>query len=64
MFVRPEQVAEVAKRHPELTRVRLVVSRENEQDAMTLQVESPNNDASLANAIAESLQSITKLKAP
>src|SRR5436853_3886470 len=28
MFVRPEQVAEVAKRHPELARVRLVVSRE------------------------------------
>ena len=28
MFVRPEQIAEVAKRHPELTRVRLVVSRE------------------------------------
>ena len=25
MFVRPEQVAEVAKRHPELARVRLVV---------------------------------------
>jgi phenylacetate-CoA ligase len=62
MFVRPEQVAEVAKRHPELTRVRLVVSRENEQDAMTLHVESPNNDASFASAIAESLQSVTKLK--
>jgi len=62
MFVRPEQVAEVAKRHPELARVRLVVSRENEQDAMTLNVESPNSDAGFANAIAESLQSVTKLK--
>jgi phenylacetate-CoA ligase len=62
MFVRPEQVAEVAKRHPELTRVRLVVSRENEQDVMTLHVESPNNDASFAYAIAETLQSVTKLK--
>ena len=28
MFVHPEQVAEVAKRHPELGRVRLVVARE------------------------------------
>ena len=36
MFVRPEQVAEVGKRHPELGRVRLVVTREGEQDAMTL----------------------------
>src|SRR6476660_5471368 len=39
MFVRPEQVAEVAKRHPELSRVRLVVTREAEQDAMTLHAE-------------------------
>src|SRR5262252_1739975 len=39
MFVRPEQVAEVAKRHPELTRVRLTVTREHEQDAMTLAAE-------------------------
>jgi phenylacetate-CoA ligase len=52
---------EVAKRHPELTRVRLV-SRESQQDTMTLHVESLNRDASFANAIAESLQSVTKLK--
>ena len=39
MFVHPGQVAEVAKRHPELTRVRLSVTRENEQDAMTLLAE-------------------------
>jgi phenylacetate-CoA ligase len=60
MFVRPEQVAEVAKRFPELARVRLVVSRENEQDAMTLMAESAN--ASATDAIAEALQSVTKLK--
>ena len=40
MFVRPEQIAEVARRHPELGRLRLVVTRENEQDVMTLQAES------------------------
>ncbi len=40
MFVRPEQIAEIAKRHPELGRVRLVVTREGEQDAMTLHAES------------------------
>jgi phenylacetate-CoA ligase len=60
MFVRPEQVAEVAKRFPEVTRVRLVVSRENEQDAMTLMAESAN--AGATEAIAEVLQSVTKLK--
>ena len=39
MFVRPEQIAEIAKRHPELGRLRLVVTREGELDAMTLRCE-------------------------
>jgi phenylacetate-CoA ligase len=62
MFVRPEQIAEIAKRHPELKRLRLVVTREGEQDAMTLRAESAKADASLAGEIASSLQTITKLK--
>jgi phenylacetate-CoA ligase len=36
MFVRPEQIAEIGKRHPELGRLRLVVTRGGETDAMTL----------------------------
>jgi phenylacetate-CoA ligase len=40
MFVRPEQIAEIAKRHPELARLRLVVTREGETDAMTLKAEA------------------------
>ena len=39
MFVHPAQVAEVGKRHPELGRLRLAVTREGEQDAMTLKAE-------------------------
>jgi len=62
MFVRPEQVAEVAKRHPELARVRLVVSRENEQDAMTLNAECATPSDGFARTIAETLQAVTKLK--
>jgi phenylacetate-CoA ligase len=62
MFVRPEQIAEIAKRHPELKRLRLVVTREGEQDAMTLRAESAKADVSLAGEIASSLQTITKLK--
>jgi phenylacetate-CoA ligase len=62
MFVRPEQIAEIAKRHPELKRLRLVVTREGEQDAMTLRAESAKADASLAGEVASSLQTITKLK--
>ena len=62
MFVRPEQIAEVARRHPALGRVRLRVTREGEQDAMTLAAECASQDASLADAVAETLQLVTKLR--
>jgi phenylacetate-CoA ligase len=62
MFVHPEQVAEVARRHSGLGRVRLVVSRADEQDVMTLHAESGVADEGLAAAIAASLQAVTKLK--
>jgi phenylacetate-CoA ligase len=62
MFVHPKQIAEVAARHPELKRVRLVVDREAEQDTMTLLAECAPADAALAAAITATLQSITKLK--
>jgi phenylacetate-CoA ligase len=62
MFVRPEQVAEVARRHAGLGRLRLVVSRDGEQDAMTLHAESASADASLAAAVGESLQAVTKVR--
>jgi phenylacetate-CoA ligase len=62
MFVRPEQVAEVVKRHPELTRVRLAVTREGEQDAMTLHAECSTPSDGFEQTIAETLQAVTKLK--
>jgi phenylacetate-CoA ligase len=62
MFVHPGQIAEVAKRHPELARVRLLVTREGEQDAMTLMAESTSPTADLAAALAATLQSVTKLR--
>jgi phenylacetate-CoA ligase len=62
MFVHLAQVAEVAKRHPELGRVRLVVSREAEQDAMTLHVETSASGTALADAVAATLQSVTKIR--
>jgi phenylacetate-CoA ligase len=39
MFVRPEQVAGFVKRHSEVTRARVVATRDGERDVMTLQVE-------------------------
>ena len=61
MFVHPEQVAQIAKRHNGLGRVRLVVGRSGEQDIMTLRAEAPD-DAGLKAQLAETLQSVTKLK--
>ncbi len=62
MFVRPEQVAELVKRHPELVRVRLAVTRESEQDAMTLHAECATPSDGFEQTIAETLQAVTKLK--
>jgi phenylacetate-CoA ligase len=61
MFVHPEQVAEVAKRHAGVGRVRLVVGRSGEQDVMTLRAEA-EDDAGLKAKLAETLQAVTKLK--
>jgi len=62
MFVRPEMVVEVAKRHPGLGRVRLVVTREGEQDSMTLMAECAAPEPGLAEAVAATLQAVTKLR--
>jgi phenylacetate-CoA ligase len=62
MFVHPEQIAALAKRHPELGRVRLVVGRTGEQDSMTLRAEAAASDPALADKIGETLQALTKLK--
>jgi phenylacetate-CoA ligase len=62
MFVHPKQVAEVAARHPGLGRLRLVVGRQAEQDTMTLMAECAGSGAALADAVAATLQTVTKLK--
>jgi phenylacetate-CoA ligase len=61
MFVRPEQIAEIGKRHPELGRLRLVVTRDGEADAMTLSAESATQDGALRDAVAAVLRDVTKL---
>jgi phenylacetate-CoA ligase len=61
MFVRPEQIAEIGRRHPELGRLRLVVSRAGETDVMTLRAESASADQALQDALAASLRTVTKL---
>jgi phenylacetate-CoA ligase len=61
MFVRPEQIAEIGKRHPELGRLRLVVTRKGEADVMTLKAECGSPSEALHNEIAATLRSVAKL---
>ena len=59
MFVRPEQVAQLAARHPEVARLRLTVTRAAEADVLTVQAEAAQVDAS---AIEASLPEVLKLR--
>ncbi|MEZ2147543.1 AMP-binding protein [Bradyrhizobium sp. DN5] len=61
MFVRPEQVAEIGKRHSVLGRLRLVVTRQGETDAMTLKAETTAASDTLREEIAGTLRAVTKL---
>src|SRR5215813_4404399 len=61
MFVHPAQVAQIAKRHPELGRLRLVVARAGEQDVMTLLAECSAPVAQLQEAVVATLRAVTKL---
>ncbi len=63
MFVRPEQVADIAKRHVEVVRLRVVVSRENEQDVMTVRAEATDCSDALVSGLADSVRAVTKLSA-
>jgi phenylacetate-CoA ligase len=62
MFVRPEQVAEIGRRHPELGKLRLVVTRDGETDVMTLAAEAGSRGEDLRAVVAATLQAVTKLK--
>jgi phenylacetate-CoA ligase len=64
MFVHASQVAEVLKRHPEITRARLVVEGEMADDRMTLHAEVASAaPEGLAERVAQSLRDVTKLRA-
>ena len=62
MFVLPVHVAEIGRRHPELGRLRLTVARAGEQDVMTLAAECAAPAGTLRDAVAATLQSVTKLR--
>jgi phenylacetate-CoA ligase len=63
MFVHPGQVADVARRFPEIVKARLVVSGEMANDVMTFKVEAASRPAGLDARIGEAVRDVTKLRA-
>jgi phenylacetate-CoA ligase len=62
MFVHPSQVAEIARRFPEVQRARLVVEGEMGEDRMTLRLECASEPEGLARRVAEAVRDVTKLR--
>ena len=62
MFVHPAQVAEIARRFPEVIKARLVVSGEMANDSMCLRVETRSTTAGLDQRISDAIRDVTKLR--
>ncbi|HMK72013.1 MAG TPA: AMP-binding protein [Myxococcaceae bacterium] len=63
LFVDPSQIADLLRRHPEVVRARLVVTRADEQDRMTLRCEVAGGGAAgLAETVAATLRELTQLR--
>ncbi|RAP40591.1 AMP-dependent synthetase [Rhodovulum viride] len=60
MFVRPEQVADLVARHPEVAKARVVAGRAGEKDTMTVRLETEATDPA---PYAASVAAVLKLKA-
>jgi len=58
MFVRPEQVATLVARHPEIARARVTATRQDERDQMLVQVEADDVNV---EAVSGSVRDILKL---
>ena len=67
MFVHPGQVSEIMKRHPQVSKARLVVSGKIAQESMVIHCETTNLDlnekTNLESAIIQTTRDITKLRA-
>jgi phenylacetate-CoA ligase len=62
MFVSPKQVNEIARRHAEVKRARLVIEGETGAERMTLKCEVAGAPAGLAAALVASIRDVTKLR--
>ena len=57
MFVRPEQVADLVARHPEIVRARVVAARDGEMDTMRVLIEAEGgNEEAFSASVVEMLK--------
>lgn len=57
MFVRPEQVADFVAKHDAINKARVIATRDNERDVLTVQVETTEGFAGdLSGSVAETLK--------
>ena len=59
MFVRPEQVAALVARHPEVSKARVIATRAGERDVLTVRVEAEGADVA---ALETSVSALLKMK--
>ncbi len=62
LFVHPEQVSAVIKRHPEIDKGRLVISRVDELDNMVFECECANPADELLSALTDTVRDLCKLR--
>jgi len=62
MFIHPEQVDKVIKRHPEIQKARLVIEWLDESDQMTLHCETAEVSEALKQAVEVSLRDLCKIR--
>ncbi|TJZ92598.1 phenylacetate--CoA ligase [Paracoccus gahaiensis] len=56
MFVRPEQVAALVARHPDIARARVIADRQGEMDVMTVQLETAGQGGDYAASVLDTLK--------
>ncbi len=62
MFVHPEQVAAILKRHPQVLRARLVVSGTIAAERLCLHAETADRSTTLETGLIQSIRDLTKLR--
>ena len=62
MFIRPEQIAELMEKNPQIAKARLVIRWLEQKDEMTLYAETENPSDALAEQLERSLRAVCKLR--